>query len=66
MGEKKVIVPDPILAEPKNKKMPWKKKAVIFFIVGLVGGWLWMTWATQINQPLGLEGQNFWQLLLPF
>jgi len=61
-----VKVPDPILAEPKHKKMSFKKKLAFIFLFGFIGGWLWMTWATQINQPLGLEGLSFWQLLLPF
>ena len=66
MAEKIVKVPDPILAEPKRKKMPWKNKAAVFFIAGFAGGWLWMTWATLLNHEVGNDGLSFWRLLLPF
>jgi hypothetical protein len=66
MDEKIVKIPDPILEKPKHKKMPWRKKAAIFFIAGFVGGWLWMTWATLLNHQVGSSGLSFWRLMLPF
>lgn len=63
---KSVKVPDLILAEPVQKKMSFRRKMTIIFVVGFLAGWLWMTWAMIIEPPVGLDNYSFWRLLLPF
>ena len=61
-----IQVPDPIVGKPKHKKITFRKEAIIIFLLGLLAGWFWMTWAMYLEPPLGLDGFSFWRLLLPF
>ncbi|MBU4421979.1 hypothetical protein L6259_03445 [Candidatus Parcubacteria bacterium] len=62
----KLRIPDPILAQPKHKKMTFKREALIVLFIGFLAGWVWMTWAMVIEKPLGLGDVSFFRLLLPF
>lgn len=66
MATKPIRIPDPILAKPRQGKMTFQREAVIIFLIGLLAGWFWMTWAMLIAPPVGLANYNFWRLLLPF